>query len=191
MTIVLVRHGETDLNAAKVLQPPGTPLGANGVAQAAAVARRIAGCSPAALVASDLARAWQTAEAIAAATGLAIEPEPLLHERNFGDWRGRPWSDFDLDHTVLVEAPPNGESMVVFHDRVAAAWAAVVARRRRLGGPLVVVSHGLVLHRMLAAHARLAPGTVLPPRLHNTSVSEVDAEPPHAAIVVGCTQHLD
>lgn len=191
MTIILIRHGETDLNTARVLQPPDTPLGTNGVAQAAAVAQRVASLAPHALMSSDLRRAWQTAEAIAAATGLAIEPEPLLHERNFGDWRGRPWGDMELDPVTFIGTPPNGESPEVFHDRVARAWAAVLARRARMDGPLVVVSHGLVLNRLLRAHAQLADGVVLPQRLHNTAVSIVDADPPFVARLVGDIRHLE
>jgi probable phosphoglycerate mutase len=190
MTIILIRHGETDLNAARVLQPPDTPLGTNGVAQAAAVARRVATLAPHALISSDLRRAWQTAEAIAAVTGLTIEPEPLLHERNFGDWRGLPWGDLELDPSTHTGTPPNGESPQVFEARVALAWSAVLARRAQLDGPLVVVSHGLVLHRMLSAHVRLADSVLLPAKLHNTALSIVDAEPPHVARLVGDTRHL-
>ena len=191
MTIILIRHGETDLNTARVLQPPDTPLGTNGVAQAAAVAQRVVSLAPRALMSSDLRRAWQTAEAIAATTGLAIEPEPLLHERNFGDWRGRPWGDMELDPSTFLGTPPNGESPEVFDARVAQAWAAVLARRAQLDGPLVVVSHGLVLHRILRAHVQLADGAMLPAKLHNTALSIVDAEPPFAARLVGDTQHLE
>jgi broad specificity phosphatase PhoE len=190
MTILLVRHGETDLNAARILQPPDTPLGRNGLAQAAAVAARIAALAPVALLSSNLRRAWQTAEAIAAAPGLAIEPEALLHERNFGDWRGRPWGEMEIDPLGHPDAPPNGEAMVDFFERVAAAWAAIVARRGALHGPLVVVSHGLTIHRMLAAHVELPAGLTLPLRLHNTAVSEVEATPPHRVLTLGCTRHL-
>lgn len=190
MTILLVRHGETALNVQRVLQPADTPLGAAGVAQAAALAARVAALAPAALLASDLRRAWQTAEAVAAATGLAIEAEPLLRERDFGDWRGRPWAALGVDPLTHEGAPPGGEAMADFHARCAAAWAAITARRARVGGPLVVVSHGLLLHRLLAAHAALPDGAALPPRLANTSVSTLDAEAPHRARRIDCTQHL-
>ena len=64
MAVVLVRHGETALNAARVLQPADTPLSARGVVQAQALARRLAATGRvAAIVSSDLPRAWRTAEA--------------------------------------------------------------------------------------------------------------------------------
>ena len=68
-SIILVRHGETALNAARVLQPAATPLGPRGFAQAEAVARRLAPMQPGAIVSSDLPRALQTAQAIARAAG--------------------------------------------------------------------------------------------------------------------------
>jgi broad specificity phosphatase PhoE len=52
MSIVLIRHGETDLNATRVLQWPETPLGERGRAQARALGVRFAGQRPAAIVSS-------------------------------------------------------------------------------------------------------------------------------------------
>ena len=91
MSLLLIRHGETALNVARVLQPADTPLSARGVMQAEALARRLATLDVVAIVSSDLPRALCTAEAIAAATGAPIETSALLQERNFGDWRGQPW----------------------------------------------------------------------------------------------------
>ena len=42
MTILLIRHGETALNAARIVQPADTPLSERGIAQARALARRLA-----------------------------------------------------------------------------------------------------------------------------------------------------
>jgi probable phosphoglycerate mutase len=150
----------------------------------------VAALLPAALLSSDLARAWQTAQALADAAVLPIEASPLLHERNFGDWRGRAWTDVGADPFTLQEAPPGGESMAAFEQRVAAAWAQLQARRAQLAGPLVVVTHGLLIHRLLSAHAALAPGTVLPRQLDNASLTVLDAAPPHAVTLMGCTRHL-
>ena len=191
MSILLVRHGETALNAARVLQPADTPLGPRGIAQAAALAARIAALAPAALLSSDLARARQTADAISASTGLAVRTEALLQERSFGDWRGQPWTTLAVPPGELQEAPPGGESMADFERRVAAAWAAVLRWHALLGGPLVVVTHGLVIHRMLSAHAALAEGADMPQQLGNCSLSFIDATPPHAVSLLGCVQHLD
>ena len=89
MSLLLIRHGETALNVARVLQPADTPLNERGVAQAEALARRLASLRVATIISSDLPRALRTAQAIAATTGAAIETSALLQERNFGDWRGQ------------------------------------------------------------------------------------------------------
>lgn len=191
MTTYWLRHGETALNAARVVQPADTPLSPRGLAQAAAVARRIAALRPVALLSSDMPRALQTAQAVAALTGLPVQTDALLRERNFGALRGRPWDTLGFDPMHLEAAPEGGESMAEFHARAAQAWAQALQARSRAGGPLVVVSHGLLIHAVLKHHAHWpAEAPPLPPRLRNTSVSEVAAEAPHAVRRVDCTAHL-
>jgi len=136
MTLMLIRHGETNLNAARTLQFPQTPLGERGLAQARAVGRRLAQRPPAALVSSDMARAYQTAEAISQATGIPIITSPLLGERNFGDLRGRRFDDLGYDPIHADEGPPNGESMDQFRARIAQAYQWILEQRARAGGDL-------------------------------------------------------
>ena len=102
MAVILVRHGETALNAARVMQPAATPLSERGQAQALAVAQRLARRGGiGAIVSSDLPRAWLTAEAIAAALAMPDPPSALLQERNFGDLRGRPYDTLGFDPLVM------------------------------------------------------------------------------------------
>ena len=192
MTLLLIRHGETPLNVARVLQPADTPLSARGVEQAQALARRLAGMQVAAIVTSDLPRARHTAELIAAASGVPIEISELLRERSFGDWRGLAYDTLPVNPLLMTAAPPGGESAAVFEARVAQAFALVVRRASRItSGALVVVSHGLVLRAMLGAHIGLPDGIAVPAHMGNTCVNVVDARPPHTASLVNCTRHLD
>jgi broad specificity phosphatase PhoE len=191
LTIILVRHGETVLNANRVLQFPDTPLGERGLAQAQAVARRLALMRPAALLASDMSRAWMTAQAIAVATGLPIHPSQLLHERSFGDLRGRAYDELDHDPVSAEEGPPNGESMPVFRARVAQAFDEMLKLRATLAGPLVVVSHGLVIKVILADLVLRPAGVAAPERLGNTSISIFAPEPPYRVELIDSTTHLD
>lgn len=191
MSLLLVRHGETDLNRARILQPAHTPLSALGRVQALAVARRMVGLLPVAILSSDLPRALQTAQAIASATGLTIQTTALLHERSFGDLRGRPYDTLDHDPIASEGAAPGGESLADFDLRVAAAFGQATALRAGLNGPLVVVTHGLVIARMLLRHARLAPATAPPTHLGNTSITQLQAQPPHMVELLNCSRHLD
>jgi probable phosphoglycerate mutase len=191
MSIVLIRHGETDLNATRVLQWPDTPLGERGRAQARALGARFAGERPAAILSSDMARARQTAEAIAQATRLPVIESPLLRERDFGELRGLRYDDLGFDPVEVERAPPGGESMPVFRARVAQALDWVRTMHRQVDGDVLAVTHGLVIRVLLAEHARFPEGSSAPVRLGNTSVSILVPEPPHAVRLVDCCRHLE
>ena len=191
MPLLLIRHGETPLNVARVLQPADTPLSARGVEQAQALGRRLSGMQVAAIISSDLPRAQQTAQLIAAATAAPIELSELLRERNFGDWRGLAYDTLPADPLRMADAPPGGESTTDFEARVARAFALVVQRASTLQGALAIVTHGLVIRAMLAAHTRLPAGVAQPTHLGNTNLSVIDALAPHTASIVNCTRHLD
>src|SRR5262249_51759091 len=143
MTILLVRHGETDGNAARILQRPDIPLNERGRRQAEQLAGRLLAHGFVHILCSDLLRARMTAAPLAR-SGIAIEQSPLLQERNFGDLRGIPYADLAEDPLGPDFAPPNGEDWPTFHARVADAFAFMVSRRRGVNGTLVVVTHGLV-----------------------------------------------
>ena len=190
MNLLLIRHGETTLNVARVLQPADTPLSPHGHAQAAALANRLRGAGLAGILCSDLLRARQTAEPLAEATDLPVVYSALLQERNFGDLRGQAYDSLGHDPRQLEAAPPGGESNRVFLDRVAAAFVEALDWQRRLGGPLAVVTHGLVVKAMLSHHVRHDPGQQAPQRMSNASLSIVAAVPPHRVHLVDCTRHL-
>jgi broad specificity phosphatase PhoE len=189
MTLLLIRHGETPLNAARVLQPADTPLSPRGLEQAIALAQRLAGAGIAGVVSSDLPRARQTAGAIAAACGLPITVLPLLQERNFGALRGRPYDSFEFDPLRMVDAPEGGESHAQFELRAAAAFEALLPLRRRAGGPLAVVTHGLLLRAWLQRPLQLGP-LPMPTHVANTSITIVTAQPPHRVLRINDTEHL-
>ncbi|HEX3766012.1 MAG TPA: histidine phosphatase family protein [Kofleriaceae bacterium] len=186
MSILLIRHGETAANVARIMQRPEQPLSARGVRQAAQLAERLLGLGFVHVLCSDLVRAQMTAAPLAA-RGHAIEYSPLLQERNFGDLRGTPYDQLTEDPWAPGFAPPNGETVEMFHRRVAQAFALIAERRRGLSGALVVVTHGLVCRALLANHVRAG---AVPEQFANTSVTVIDPAPPFAAQLVNCTQHL-
>ena len=190
MTILLVRHGETDGNAARVLQRPDVPLNDRGLRQAEQLAWRLSASGFARILCSDLLRARMTAAPLAARSGVAIEQTPLLQERNFGDLRGMAYAALAEDPFGPDVVPPNGEDWPTFHARVADAFAFIVSRRRSANGTLVVVTHGLVCRALVERHALLPEGVAVPERFDNASITVIHEDAPHGVGLLNCTRHL-
>ena len=190
MAIYLIRHGETLGNAARVVQLPDNPLSKRGVAQAERLAQRLANVGIAHIVASDLARAATTAQALRRQTGVILSYEPLLQERNFGDLRGTPYAELGFDMFAPDYAPPGGESWEVFHARVDRAWDRVQALAAATDGHLAVVTHGLVCRSLAARHLILPDGEDVPERWENTSLTIIDYPAPWRVRRLNCVAHL-
>ena len=195
MAIFLIRHGETLGNASRTVQHPDNPLSPRGLEQAERLARRLEREGITAILASDLARAAQTAERLARVTRLDVRHDPLLQERNFGDIRGTAYADLGFDMFAPDYAPPNGETWEVFHTRVDRAWALVRASAVATPGHLAVVTHGLVCRSLAARHLTLPDGAEVPERWENTAVTIVDPSAPDVAAwrvrLLNCIAHLD
>lgn len=140
---IFLRHGETEGNARRVYQSPEIPLNAAGLAQARRAAEYLRAHPVERILASDMRRAWQTAEAAAEIVGAAVIAEPRFRERWFGDLVGQSSQDLDWRHE-----PPNGETLPDFVARTQAglsdalesdALSLLVAH----GGPLYVLVFSL------------------------------------------------
>ena len=178
MAIFLIRHGETPLNATRVLQWPDTHLSDRGEAQARAVGERLSTAPLSAVMASDYERAHATARAISAANGAPLEVRPELRERNFGDLRGKSIVELSADPFAPGYAPPGGESWDEFHTRARQAWAEVVIRAEQLEGDLAVVTHGLVLRSLCEYVLEMASDVTMDGvGFANTSLTHVDGPP--------------
>ena len=189
--IFLIRHGETEGNAARIVQRPEIPLSPRGQAQAEALARRLAKEGIARIVSSDLARAVGTAEQLEGATGAPLSFDPLLQERNFGDIRGTAYDDLGFELFAPDYAPPGGETWDVFHARVDRAWEAVRALAAATRGDLAVVTHGLVCRSLAGRHLSLADGEVVPERWENSSVTIVEGRAPWRVRLLNSIAHLE
>jgi probable phosphoglycerate mutase len=191
MAIHLIRHAETPGNVARVVQTPDTPLSARGLVQAERLAERLRRAGVTRILASDLTRAALTAQRVQAATGAALEFEPLLQERNFGDIRGTPYAELGVDLFAPDYAPPGGETWEVFHARVDRAWRRVCQLAAGSEGSLAVVTHGLVCVSLAMRHLAL-PAAARPERgFANTSLTTVEAQRPHRVTLFNCTIHLE
>lgn len=195
MAILLVRHGETALNLARIVQPADTPLSEFGLRQVEALAERVARDFPVrALATSDMLRARQSAAPLVRRLGLVMEVEPALAERNFGVLRGRSYESLGLDLLTMSEAPEGGESAAQFDARVALAWSGLVRRAGSLDGDLIAITHGLLIRRLLAQHVAtpVDPGAGLGEIVvGNASITVVASAAPHLVHTLACEAHLE
>ncbi|MBP1921753.1 putative phosphoglycerate mutase [Halorubrum alkaliphilum] len=133
-TTLFVRHGTTTWNETDRIQgwaPVG--LSETGRAEAATVATHLSAARDVdAVVSSDLARTVETAERIANATGVPVETDQRLRERDFGVYQGLSSATFferfpklDLLENgtdAAAYTPESGESWLTVRDRVHAAF---------------------------------------------------------------------
>ncbi|MBW2279860.1 MAG: histidine phosphatase family protein [Deltaproteobacteria bacterium] len=190
MAIYLIRHGETASNANRVVQVPETPLSERGLAQAERLGRRLAEDGISRILSSDYARAHTTAEHVSATTGVPIEIEETLRERNFGDLRGRPYSEVG-DLFAEGYEPPGGESWEVFFERADRSWEIVKRAAAETDGHLAVVTHGLICFAYVSRSARTEPGHEVSRGFANTSLTVIESQAPFRVELLDCSAHLD
>ena len=194
--VLLIRHGES---AAVVPDTPGSddpPLSERGEAQAAAVAARLATTSVDAVYSSDLARAAQTAAAIAAPHGLAVVERADVREVHLGEWneggfRQRAAAN-DPDYLAFIaagrwEVIPGAEADSALRARMATAVTEVALAHP--GGRAVVVCHGGSINAWLADRFGSERSMVV--SIDNTSITRIRTDGTHWLIrTVNDVHHL-
>ncbi len=160
--LIAVRHGETDWNVDSRIQGQlDIGLNATGLWQARRAAQALAEEPIAAVYASDLSRAWQTAAEIARTRQLEVQTDIRLRERAFGAFEGRTFTEIEAELPEQAQrwrrrdpefAPEGGENLLDFRDRVTGVTAELAARHP--GGLVVLVSHGGVMDVLYRAATR-------------------------------------
>jgi 2,3-bisphosphoglycerate-dependent phosphoglycerate mutase len=155
--ILAIRHGETAWNVdVRIQGNTDIALNARGRDQAlrlgAAVGRSHESEPVSAIYSSDLARAFETAQAVANNVGLAVQRDVGLRERGFGIFEGQTFDEVmqtrpeDAKRWRLREpdyCPEGGESLSQFRARILRCVEALAAQHP--GGQIAVVAHGGVM----------------------------------------------
>jgi probable phosphoglycerate mutase len=151
--LIIVRHGETEWNIKSIRQGNlDSRLTEKGMAQAKALAQRLAREHFTALYSSDLGRAVQTAEEVASVTGHEIITDPRLRERHLGIFQGLSGEEIKQKHPEEYKLHrslgpdyviPGGESVKQQVARNIAYLNEIGSKH--LGETIVVVTHGGVI----------------------------------------------
>ncbi len=159
-TMYLIRHGATLQNESQpiILQGNGLngPLSDKGRRQASEVAELLSTRKLAAIYASPMLRAQQTALCIAQHHDLSVETVDELHEVNVGHWEGKSWQQImdeepDAYNRFMNDSTfpyRGGESFQNVLDRVAPQFAQLL--QRHAGEPFAVIAHNVVNRVYLA-----------------------------------------
>lgn len=161
--LILVRHGETDWNARKVLQGQADiELSARGRGQAEALKRLVQRWQPTSAVCSDLSRTVETACLLGWANA---RRDVRWREADLGEWTGRQVAELRRDTPMHyqrwrdgLEAPPEGETFTCLRERVAAAVQALASTP----GNVLVVAHGGVIRAALSTLIGLHAERIVP-----------------------------
>jgi probable phosphoglycerate mutase len=177
--IIFIRHGRTQSNVNHLLDTdfPGAPLDEVGEEQAASLPGRLEGEPIEIVMTSDITRARQTGEPIAATFKVPLITHPGVREIFAGDWEmDVEWTGYqevitswpkDLDRSM-----PNGDDGHTFFARFDAAIAELQDYECA-----VVVSHGGALYTWLNARSDVKADSDPKWRLQNTDIVIVEGEP--------------
>ncbi len=200
MRLVVVRHGATANNVqARYTGQSDVPLSPLGERQAVALANRLRGERFDAMVTSDLRRARGTAEAIAAYHDLPLVEDAALREIAMGEWEGRTHAEAKerfpeecaaWEADPLHHAPPGGETLIAFGERVDVALKRWHARHPE--GSVLWVTHGGLIGVLLCQVLGMSLDRRWQFRRDNAAVNELEVGDDWAMVTrLNDTTHLD
>ncbi|MBM4422646.1 MAG: histidine phosphatase family protein [Chloroflexi bacterium] len=195
--LYLIRHARSTWNADGRMQGwADAPLDELGRRQAAALAERLKAEDIRALYSSPLARARQTAEAIAARLNLPVQLDDRWKERNLGEWTGLTGSEAEEkfpehwnDRDWRIAGPPGGERQAELAARAAEAVSHILSAHPN--NRVAVVTHGGTLSAALSHLLGLPPENPVHFPAGNTAVARVRVRDGHVHILsLGDELHL-
>ncbi|CAM3639913.1 phosphoglycerate mutase [Rouxiella silvae] len=182
LQVYLVRHGETEWNAARRIQGQSdSPLTEKGIFQAQQVAERVRNEGITHVIASDLGRTKRTAEIIADACGCKVITDPRLRELHMGVLETRNLDGLNPEEELwrkqMVDGTPEGripqgETMNELAARMREALESCLNLPE--GSKPLLVSHGIALGCLISTILGLPAYAERRLRLRNCSISRVD-----------------
>ena len=197
--ILAIRHGETSWNVDSRIQGH-LDIGLNdtGRWQAERLGMALKDEPIAAIYASDLSRAHDTALAVSRHTGVPVRPEPGLRERSFGEFEGRTFAEIEIECPEQARrwrqrdpsfTPAGGESLLMLEARVLSVAARLAAQHP--GEQIALFAHGRVMDILYRAATRLDLQAARTWTLGNTAINRLLWSPEGFSLVGWAdVQHL-
>jgi alpha-ribazole phosphatase len=182
--IFLIRHGQTEWNNGGRYQGHSDiPLSEEGKVQAKKLSLFLnnTGIHLQAVYASDLSRAQETAEIIAAPHQVKVENHPGFREINFGVWEGLNFKEIKNQYPDLAQrwltSPeeltiPQGESFKCVQKRAKLALDEITQFHQ--GQNIAIVSHGGTLRALICELMEIPLQKMWHFKLDNTALSSFD-----------------
>jgi broad specificity phosphatase PhoE len=199
-TIYLIRHGESQSNVDKTFTGQmNAPLSDLGRRQAAAIATFFPGKQIDRIYASDLSRAYETAQPLSALCGVPIEQNIAFREIYGGKWEGEKFAELEFlypeDYALWRSdigkgCPTDGEPFTEVAKRATQAVEEIV--KEHPDETIVIASHAGPIRAMLATwisgSLENMEGTAWVP---NASISVVEyKDGKFTPVEMGITEHL-
>lgn len=180
--VYVIRHGLTDWNDAGRWQGSlQVPLNDHGREQAQLLANSLRHTPISAIYASDLSRAYETAEILGRALNLSPITDARLQEVNLGVFQGNTRAEiiekFPDEWTAMHAdwydfRPPNGESRRQAQERMFGAWQDIIARDN--SAEIALVSHGMAIRLLLLRLFEMHDEMLRHAEFGNTSITIVE-----------------
>jgi phosphoserine phosphatase len=198
--LILVHHGETAWSRERRFHGRrDSPLSSQGREQAAAVSRALASESPAAVYASPVACARETAQLIAEPHDLSVVADASFIELSFGIWEGLTVAEvrrtFPALYTRWRTEPhtvrfPGGEDLHAPRSRVRARLAELAPLYA--GKTVVVVTHGVVVRLVVLEALDLPPDRLWAIAAEAGGITEIEYATSWATVHrMNARQHLE
>lgn len=199
---ILVRHGQTEWNRIRRIQGQlDSKLDDTGREQAQLVAKRLAEENNiAAIYASDLSRAFDTATAIATHhPHLKVQPDPRMREIGFGPWEGKQWDEFEKEESKKLKQwradvtsiiVPGIEPIQAFAGRIQAFIDDMV--KKHPDDKIIVAAHGGSINMFLTVAMEFPLKNCWRMKVGNTAIAEIYIFPEGPFLQkTNDTHHLD
>ncbi|WP_457638812.1 histidine phosphatase family protein [Persephonella sp.] len=197
--IILVRHGESEYNAKRIVQGHiDTDLTPAGIVQARLAGEALKKFNIQRIFSSDLRRAYRTATIISDVLNIPVEKDQRIREMNFGEWEGRSYdhifeTDYETFHNWLknpVACPlPSQEEISKFEERLSSFYKDILNLEEK---NILVVAHGGSIQGLLCVACRIGMENLWALKHSNTGITVLQVNKKEVSIkLLNSTAHLE